>query len=309
MHPLHHHHHQQQQHHQSNNHHVHDHHPSNQQQSLPSSSTGDLLIRKKRRGMVEKKRRDRINASLNELKRLVPAASEKQGSAKLEKAEILQLTVDHLKVLHSKGFDTFSFEPYAFASKYHKLDKIGFDECFKQVDQYLSNVEEMDHQNPLRVRLYTHLSRYSTQRESALKLASSAASAFTTPSQFQPLPITSSSPSSSTSTGMTSVPANTSSTSSCENLTILGSNSLHCNSSSVTDVNNNLHYPPPPPPPPTTHQSYPHSYAHSYPQAHHNVHQYLPAGYPPTSFPTPIQDQSQLTGLKLCRPWGPELAY
>jgi len=26
-----------------------------------------------------------------------------QGSAKLEKAEILQMTVDHLKVLHSKG--------------------------------------------------------------------------------------------------------------------------------------------------------------------------------------------------------------
>lgn len=26
-----------------------------------------------------------------------------QGSAKLEKAEILQLTVDHLKMLHAKG--------------------------------------------------------------------------------------------------------------------------------------------------------------------------------------------------------------
>jgi len=53
--------------------------------------------------MIEKRRRDRINNSLHELKRLVPAAFEKQGSAKLEKAEILQLTVDHLRVLHSKG--------------------------------------------------------------------------------------------------------------------------------------------------------------------------------------------------------------
>lgn len=59
--------------------------------------------RKKRRGVIEKKRRDRINVSLTELKRLVPSAYEKQGSAKLEKAEILQLTVDHLKVLHTKG--------------------------------------------------------------------------------------------------------------------------------------------------------------------------------------------------------------
>lgn len=62
-----------------------------------------MLTRKKRRGVIEKKRRDRINSSLSELKRLVPSAYEKQGSAKLEKAEILQLTVDHLKALHSKG--------------------------------------------------------------------------------------------------------------------------------------------------------------------------------------------------------------
>lgn len=61
------------------------------------------MSRKKRRGVIEKKRRDRINTSLTELKRLVPSAFEKQGSAKLEKAEILQLTVDHLKTLHSKG--------------------------------------------------------------------------------------------------------------------------------------------------------------------------------------------------------------
>lgn len=53
--------------------------------------------------MIEKRRRDRINSSLNELRRLVPAAFEKQGSSKLEKAEILQLTVDHLRNLHAKG--------------------------------------------------------------------------------------------------------------------------------------------------------------------------------------------------------------
>lgn len=72
----------------------------------PSSIENDscqLMTRKKRRGVIEKKRRDRINSSLSELKRLVPSAFEKQGSAKLEKAEILQLTVDHLKTLHSKG--------------------------------------------------------------------------------------------------------------------------------------------------------------------------------------------------------------
>jgi hairy and enhancer of split related with YRPW motif len=69
----------------------------------PGGDSCQLMTRKRRRGVIEKKRRDRINTSLTELKRLVPAACEKQGSAKLEKAEILQLTVDHLKMLHSKG--------------------------------------------------------------------------------------------------------------------------------------------------------------------------------------------------------------
>lgn len=75
---------------------------------LRCSSPGDadscqMLSRKKRRGIIEKRRRDRINSSLSELRRLVPTAFEKQGSAKLEKAEILQMTVDHLKMLHAKG--------------------------------------------------------------------------------------------------------------------------------------------------------------------------------------------------------------
>ena len=64
------------------------------------------MTRKRRRGIIEKRRRDRINHSLSELRRLVPSAFEKQGSAKLEKAEILQLTVDHLKMLHAKGQDS-----------------------------------------------------------------------------------------------------------------------------------------------------------------------------------------------------------
>ncbi len=92
--------------------------------------------------IIEKRRRDRINHSLSELRRLVPSAFEKQvrrhrlyivylkelsgrskkkrpkncfntktnsffplgqGSSKMEKAEILQMTVDHLKLLHAMG--------------------------------------------------------------------------------------------------------------------------------------------------------------------------------------------------------------
>lgn len=71
--------------------------------SSPNDDCQMGFSRKKRRGIIEKRRRDRINSSLLELRRLVPTAFEKQGSAKLEKAEILQMTVDHLKTIHSKG--------------------------------------------------------------------------------------------------------------------------------------------------------------------------------------------------------------
>uniref|UniRef100_A0A8C3PRM3 BHLH domain-containing protein n=1 Tax=Calidris pygmaea TaxID=425635 RepID=A0A8C3PRM3_9CHAR len=71
--------------------------------SASPSATSQILARKRRRGIIEKRRRDRINNSLSELRRLVPSAFEKQGSAKLEKAEILQMTVDHLKMLHTAG--------------------------------------------------------------------------------------------------------------------------------------------------------------------------------------------------------------
>ncbi|XP_043915849.1 hairy/enhancer-of-split related with YRPW motif protein 2-like isoform X2 [Protopterus annectens] len=71
--------------------------------SVSPTTTSQILARKRRRGIIEKRRRDRINNSLSELRRLVPTAFEKQGSSKLEKAEILQMTVDHLKMLHATG--------------------------------------------------------------------------------------------------------------------------------------------------------------------------------------------------------------
>ncbi|CAH0562590.1 unnamed protein product [Brassicogethes aeneus] len=125
-----------------------------------------MMSRKKRRGVIEKKRRDRINMSLSELKRLVPTAFEKQGSAKLEKAEILQMTVDHLKMLHSKGLDSFAFDPHKYAMDYHGM---GFRECVAEVARYLERIEGLDVQNPLRLRLTSHLQCCAAQRELATK--------------------------------------------------------------------------------------------------------------------------------------------
>ncbi|XP_025905447.1 hairy/enhancer-of-split related with YRPW motif protein 1 isoform X2 [Nothoprocta perdicaria] len=127
------------------------------------STSSQILARKRRRGIIEKRRRDRINNSLSELRRLVPSAFEKQGSAKLEKAEILQMTVDHLKMLHTAGGKGY-FDAHALAMDYRSL---GFRECLAEVARYLSIIEGLDAADPLRVRLVSHLNNYASQREAA----------------------------------------------------------------------------------------------------------------------------------------------
>ncbi|KAM9099014.1 hairy/enhancer-of-split related with YRPW motif protein 1 [Sminthopsis crassicaudata] len=131
--------------------------------SMSPSTSSQILARKRRRGIIEKRRRDRINNSLSELRRLVPSAFEKQGSAKLEKAEILQMTVDHLKMLHSAGGKGY-FDAHALAMDYRSL---GFRECLAEVARYLSIIEGLDTSDPLRVRLVSHLNNYASQREAA----------------------------------------------------------------------------------------------------------------------------------------------
>ena len=97
-----------------------------------------------------------------ELKRLVPSAFEKQGSAKLEKAEILQLTTEHLKALQARGLNN----PVSMEVDYRSM---GFRECIAEVSRYLSSVEGLDSQNPLRMRLVSHLEAFGAQREVTLK--------------------------------------------------------------------------------------------------------------------------------------------
>ncbi|XP_028252704.1 hairy/enhancer-of-split related with YRPW motif protein 2 [Parambassis ranga] len=134
----------------------------------PAVST-QVMARKKRRGIIEKRRRDRINNSLSELRRLVPTAFEKQGSAKLEKAEILQMTVDHLKMLQAAGGQGF-FDAHALALDFLCL---GFRECVTEVSRYLSAVEGLDSGDPLRSRLLSHLTSCSSQRDAAALTAAS----------------------------------------------------------------------------------------------------------------------------------------
>lgn len=154
------------------------------------------ISRKKRRGVIEKRRRDRINNCLMELRRLVPQAFEKQGSAKLEKAEILQMTVEHLRHLHTRDPRGFS-DPYAaYGNTRAFLDYriMGIRECVAESARYLTSVEGVDMKDPMRIRLLNHLENFLSQRELAVNAAVAANAhnaqlAMPKASQATPVPI------------------------------------------------------------------------------------------------------------------------
>ncbi|XP_043825597.1 hairy and enhancer of split-related protein HELT isoform X2 [Dromiciops gliroides] len=92
--------------------------------------------------VIEKRRRDRINRCLNELGKTVPMALAKQSSGKLEKAEILEMTVQYLRALHSADFPRGREKELLaeFANYFH----YGYHECMKNLVHYLTTVERME---------------------------------------------------------------------------------------------------------------------------------------------------------------------
>lgn len=76
---------------------------------------------------------------------------------------------NHKYYLLSTGLDALAYDPHKFAMDYHS---IGFRECAAEVARYLVTVEGMDIQDPLRLRLMSHLQCFAAQRELANKQAS-----------------------------------------------------------------------------------------------------------------------------------------
>jgi len=88
---------------------------------------------------MEKRRRARINNCLNELKSILLEAMRKDPArhSKLEKADILELTVSHLKALHRQSQSSVDNSRF----------RAGFAECASEVNRFLataSKTEPMD---------------------------------------------------------------------------------------------------------------------------------------------------------------------
>jgi hairy and enhancer of split, invertebrate len=101
--------------------------------------------------MLERKRRARINRCLDELKELMVSALQTEGEnvAKLEKADILELTVRHLHRLRKQ--QRLNTQPGADADRY----RAGFTHCAAEVSRCLATVPGVD--VALGTKLMTHL--------------------------------------------------------------------------------------------------------------------------------------------------------
>ena len=258
-----------------------------------SSTEGGGSTRKRRRGAIEKRRRDRINDSLGELKRLVPSAVEKSTSTKLEKAEILQMTVDFLKSTQGQGRTDY-IDPRV-AMDYQNL---GFRDCIAELSRYLVTVEGMDLQEPLRLRLMSHLHSFISRGSGAAAVGNPMAGSWQGGyhHQYQVPPHTA------PSSHKLAEPAYSSSI----HDTGINNNQAYSRSGSLSAVSSShsTSYTVPPPPPMYTNTgSYPAYATSSFPGSGLSLHPGAGGGVAPYHITSPTVNG------KPYRPWGTEMAY
>nr|XP_056706229.1 transcription factor HES-1 [Euleptes europaea] len=109
--------------------------------------------RKSSKPIMEKRRRARINESLGQLKSLILDALKKDSSrhSKLEKADILEMTVKHLRSLQRAQMTAALTADPSVLGKY----RAGFNECMNEVTRFLSTCEGVNAE--VRTRLLGHL--------------------------------------------------------------------------------------------------------------------------------------------------------
>jgi hypothetical protein len=104
--------------------------------------------------IMEKRRRARINSSLNELKSLILDALNKDPSrhSKLEKADILEMTVRHLQNMQRQQMVLEMARDPGVVNKF----RAGFTECATEVSRYVNKIDGVD--GGTKQRLLNHLS-------------------------------------------------------------------------------------------------------------------------------------------------------
>ncbi|GAB0100278.1 Protein deadpan [Sergentomyia squamirostris] len=119
----------------------------------PTPTMTKAELRKSNKPIMEKKRRARINESLEHLKRLILEATKKDPArhTKLEKADILEMTVKYLQTFQRQQFTmAMNTDPTVI----HKF-RSGFTDCAEEVSRYVSQMDGLD--SGVKQRLANHL--------------------------------------------------------------------------------------------------------------------------------------------------------
>ncbi|XP_014216999.1 protein deadpan-like [Copidosoma floridanum] len=110
-------------------------------------------LRRSNKPIMEKKRRQRINNCLDELKSLILEAMKKDPTrhSKLEKADILEMTVKHLQQIQRQQLSSAVATDPVVLTKFRS----GFSECANEVSRYVNHLENVD--PTVKQRLVSHL--------------------------------------------------------------------------------------------------------------------------------------------------------
>ncbi|KAL0120904.1 hypothetical protein PUN28_008534 [Cardiocondyla obscurior] len=109
-------------------------------------------LRRSNKPIMEKRRRARINQYLDELKNFI-LVSEKDPTrhSKLEKADILEMTVKHIQTMQRQQLSTAVANDPVVLTKFRS----GFSECATEVSRYITRLENVD--PAIKQRLVSHL--------------------------------------------------------------------------------------------------------------------------------------------------------
>ncbi|XP_028833885.1 transcription factor HES-1-B-like isoform X3 [Denticeps clupeoides] len=148
--------------------------PHRRRAAVPATARPDMHVsvssKKSSKPIMEKRRRARINESLCQLKTLILEALRKDTSrhSKLEKADILEMTVRHLKTLQRAQMAGTLTPDSAVFGKF----RAGFGECVNEVTRFLSTCEGVDAE--VRTRLLGHLAGCASQLQPRRQVAAPA---------------------------------------------------------------------------------------------------------------------------------------
>ncbi|XP_066537998.1 hairy-related 8a [Hoplias malabaricus] len=119
----------------------------------PEKSFSAKEERKLRKPLIEKRRRERINSSLEQLKGIMVDAYNLDQS-KLEKADVLEITVQHMEGLQ-RGHGAVGSQGPSLAFESRQRYSSGYIQCMHEVHNLLLNCPGMD--KTLGARLLNHL--------------------------------------------------------------------------------------------------------------------------------------------------------